>query len=252
MIIDCTTFNGEHELSEIRYNILSPYVDEFRVIEFDKTFSGKPKESTFKQECNKVKHYYVTEDIWSKYEYLASVSPNTQYGTGAKHWITEFCMKESIQDCLEDIEPNATLLIGDVDEIWIPQALDLKHAKLKLDVYTYWLNNKSSEQFWGTIICRYGDIKNKVLNHVRSGAPKSKQSFGWHFTSQGGYGKIRDKLTDSYTRDSYANDSVLDSLENNIQNNKDFLGRDFKYEIDESEWPRYLKRNKNKYKHLIK
>src|SRR3990167_2817302 len=112
MIIDTTTFNGERELFDIRYNVLKDYVDEFRVVEFDQTFSGKPKESTFNQKWDKVKHYFVTEDIWSKYEELARSSPNTEYGKGAKHWQTEFMMKESLKDCLADLKDNDLVFIG--------------------------------------------------------------------------------------------------------------------------------------------
>ena len=117
MIYDIITVNGEVELFEIRYNILKDFVDEFRVIEFDKTFSGKPKSSIFNQNWPKVKHYFITEDIWSKYEELAKSSPNTQYGKGAEHWVREFCMKESIKDCLTDLKDDDVVFIGDVDEL---------------------------------------------------------------------------------------------------------------------------------------
>ena len=75
---------------------------------------------------------------------------------------------------------------------------------------------------------------------------------GWHFTSMGGLERVKDKLIDTYTKDSYANDWVLDNLKENISNNKDFLGRDFKYKLDEESWPQYLKDNRDKYKHLLK
>ena len=187
-VIDCVSYNGEHELFDIRYNVLKPFVDEFRVIEFDKTFSGKPKRPTFAQEWLKVKSYYVTEDMWSKYEDLAKSSPNTEYGKGASHWIREFCQKEAIKDCLADLKDDDQVFIGDCDEIWNPNLVyvDLP-KKLKLHVYSYFLNNKSSEQFWGTIVAHYGDIKDNCLNHLRANAPKTELEFGWHFTSMGGY-----------------------------------------------------------------
>ena len=117
MIIDCVTWNNERELFEIRYNILKDFIDEFRVIEFDQTFSGKPKESTFNQNWPKVKHYFVTEDIWSKYLEEAKLSPNTEFGKGAEHWIREFAMKEAIRDCLTDLQDDDIVFIGDVDEL---------------------------------------------------------------------------------------------------------------------------------------
>ena len=256
MIIDCFSYNGESELFEIRYNILSPFVDEFRVIEFDKTFSGKWKQSKFIQHWDKVKHYFIAEKIWGKYQNEAKESPNTEYGKGAEHWVREFCQKEALKDCLTDLKDGDIVLIGDVDELPDFNKIDLLSnlpIKLKLKVYTYWLNNKSNEEFWGTLITPYKYIKENCLNHLRSNELfRTNEEMGWHFTSLGGYEKVKEKLIDSYTKDSYANDWVLENLKDNLENNKDFLGRDFTYRIDESEWPDYLKTNKEKYKHLCK
>lgn len=253
MIVDIVTFNNERELFEIRYNVLKDYVDEFRVIEFDKTFSGREKHAVFAQNWPKVKSYYVTEATWSKYKDLALSSPNTEYGKGASHWITEFCQKESIKDCLTDLQDDDQVFIGDVDEIWNPDLVyvDLP-KKLKLHVYSYWLNNKSSEQFWGTLVAYYDQIKNECLNHLRANAPKTELEFGQHFTSMGGYENVKKKLTDSYTEDSYANNYVLDNLYENINGIHDFLGRDYSYTKDESEWPQYLKDTKLKYRRLLR
>jgi len=133
-IIDVCAYNGERELFEIRYNILKDFVDEFRVFEFDKTFSGNPKKSTFNQHWHKVNHYFVTEDIWSKYKDLAISSPNTDYGKGAKHWITEFCQKESIKDFLTDLKDKDIIYIGDCDEI--PNA-DIEKIKQTKEIKTH-------------------------------------------------------------------------------------------------------------------
>jgi len=254
MIIDVITYNGEEELFEIRYNILKDYVDEFRVIEFDKTFSGEPKGPVFTQNWPKVKSYYMTEDIWSKYIELAKSSPNTEYGKGAEHWVREFCQKESIKDCLTDLKSKNIVYVGDCDEIPNPLFImdeDLP-IKLKLKVYSYYLNNRSTEQFWGTLVARYSNIENNCLNHLRTNTKKTDDDYGWHFTSMGGYQKVKDKLEASYTSDSYANPYVLDNLYDNMQDNRDFLGRDFAYKIDESWWPKYLIDNRDKYKHLLK
>ena len=257
MICDIVTFNGEQEIWEIRYHVLKDVIDEFRVIEFDETFSGKPKEPKFTQNWDKVKHYLVTKETWGKYEELAKASPNTQYGEGALHWIQEFAQKEAIRDCLVDLKDEDTLFIGDCDEVWHPSLVvhePKRTHKLGLLVYSYYLNNKSSESFYGTIFTTYGIIKDKCLNHIRS--VPSNYSYipnaGWHFTSIGGHEKVKEKLTDSYTKDSYANDQVLGNLKENIENSKDFLGRNFTYTIDESQWPSYLTNNKDKYKHLLR
>lgn len=254
MITDCITYNGESELFDLRYNILKDVVDEFRVVEFDKTFSGKPKEKLFTKKYDKVKHYFVTD--WQKYEELALSSPNTEYGKGAKNWVTEFCQKESIKDCLTDLNDEDILFIGDCDEVWHPSLVAFrpkKSNKLGLLVYSYYLNNLSSEKFFGTLFTRYGLIKSKCLNHVRS-LPHHYDyipNAGWHFTSMGGYEKVKQKLTDSYTEDSYASPAIIENLKANLENKKDFLGREFTYKKDESSWPDYLKKHREAYQSFL-
>lgn len=250
MVIDVITFNGEQELFEIRYNILKDVVDEFIVVEFDKTFSGKPKERTFFFDLPKVKYFWHTEELYSKYMELAKSSPNT---VGAEHWKREFCQKESIKDALVHLQDHDLVFIGDCDEIWSPDIFDSflfpTPTKVNMKVYTYYLNNRSSEVFKGTLIARYYDIKNSCLNHLRSNTTNTRH-YGWHFTSL--KDSLRKKLTDSYTEDSYASPQVMANLESNVASNKDFLGRAFTYTIDESEWPQFLKDNRDKYKHLCK
>lgn len=252
MVIDVVTYAGdrEKELFEIRYNVLKGDVDEFRVFEFDTTFSGKPKKSTFNQFYPNVNYYFITEDQWGKYRELARQSPNTEYGRGAEHWITEFAQKESIKDCLTDLQDDDIVYLGDCDEIWKP-FLASKYVvfKIKLRVYTYWLNNRSSEEFWGTIVGRYKNIRGRCLNELRSKKHiKVAMEWGWHFTSLAPY--LEQKLKDSYTEETYASRQIIDNLSSSIEQNKDFLGRGFIFKRDESDWPKYLLENKNRYSQL--
>lgn len=251
-IVDVVTYNGEKELFDLRYNILKDYVDEFIVVEFGKTFSGKDKPAFFSpltEKYPKVRYWFNKESDYIKYKELAENSPNTQ---GAEHWKTEFMQKESIKDCLTHLKNEDIVFIGDCDEIWEPNVLKFKVAlmKLKLKVYTYYLNNRSDEQFWGTVVAEYIDIKDSCLNHMRINASKSTYFAGWHFTSMAN--SLAQKLKDSYTKEDYASDIVMQNLEENITNNRDFLGRNFTYTVNESEWPQYLKDNRDKYKHLLK
>src|SRR3990167_8738939 len=250
MIYDVVSYNGEKELFEIRYNILKNYVDEFIVVEFDRTFSGKEK---FMRPINlawppKVKHFLVTEEQYSKYKELAENSPNTK---GAEHWKLEFMQKESIKDCLTHLNDDDLVFIGDCDEIWNEFALGLRGVyKLRLKVYTYYLNNRSSEEFWGTLVAPYKKIKNECLNHLRTQAKKTYEDYGWHFTSMAP--DLKRKLEDSYTEDSYASSYVMEHLEDNIKNNRYFLGRNFTYWSEEGNWPKYLTDNRKKYACLLK
>ncbi len=261
MVIDTFTFNGENDILKLHLGILYNYVDKFIIVEANKTFSGQKKpmyffrdEHFFRPYLNKIQYYSVTDwddvDIWD----MALQSPQTQ---GASHWKREFYIKESIQKALSQakLDDEDTVFIGDVDEIVNPLANFESETpiKAKLDVYSYYLNNRSSEQFWGTLIGQYKDIKGQCLNHMRSDKALYSQgsSLGWHFTSMGGADKLRQKLTDSYTDESYATQTVLSGVEKNY-GTKDFLGRDFTYTLNEEDWPQYLKDNRDKFKNLIK
>lgn len=251
-VIDVCTYNGETDLWDLHYRTLEPFVDEFRVISFDKTFSGKVKEEIYPRidwdQYAKVKFYVNTEYQYEKYREMAYQSPQTK---GADHWKMEFAQKESIKDRLTDLNDDDILFIGDVDEIWTKKALSLTGPfKLKLRVYTYFLNNLSNERFYGPIMASYGVIKNQCLNHLRANAPKTTDYYGWHFTSMGGPASLERKLTDSYTHESYATPEILANIAYTIESRKDFLGRPFSYSLDETKWPQYLQQNREKYKHL--
>ena len=117
-IIDVCIYNGEKDLFEIRYNILKDYVDEFIVVEFDKTFSGQPKPWRFIEYNFKNVYYHgLEEKDYLKYKELAENSPNTK---GAEHWKREFMQKESIKDCLTHLKDDDIVFIGDTDEIVEP------------------------------------------------------------------------------------------------------------------------------------
>jgi hypothetical protein len=192
----------------------------------------------------------IRDRNWTEEEKLIAYhSPNT---TGAAHWTREFLQKESIKKALTHLQDDDTVFIGDVDEIWDKKALKLFGTyKLKLKVYTYYLNNRSSEQFWGTLKTNYGHMKDLCLNHLRTNALRTKFYNGWHFTSMGGAESLKKKLGDSYTHESYATAQILNNVAYNIENGKDFLGRDFIYREDETQWPTYLKKNRANYSHLL-
>lgn len=260
MIYDCFTYNGEKDILDLRLHVLYPYVGKFIIVEFDETFSGKKKpkyllkdyDKTWAPFIDKIDYVYITKSEYTKYKELAESSPNVPQG-GPAHWLQEFCQKESIKEALTDLNDEDIVFIGDVDEIWSPAILaHLTPAKLKLKVYSYYLNNHSSEEFWGTIVSQYKDIKGECLNHMRTFSPKTSQEYGWHFTSMGGAESVTKKLTDSYTEESYASKEIITGLLANINSNKDFLGRPFNYHQDETEWPAYLRDNKAKYKHLLR
>lgn len=262
MTYDIFTYNGEMQTLKLHMGVLENYVDKFVIVEANKTFTGKDKKLAFFQDQRyferwwpKIIYYVVNDwddtDLWEK----AISSPNTK---GASHWKREFYIKESIHKALEyaNVQDDDTVLIGDVDEIIDPTAEFTSETpvKAKLRVYANYLNNRSDEEFYGTLIAKYADIKGKCLNHLRS--DKSLYSkgpyLGWHFTSMGGVDAVRQKLDDSYTEESYNTPDVQAHLEERLQAGNDYLGRPFKFTLDESEWPQYLKDNRKNFRRLCK
>lgn len=267
MVVDCFTYNGEADILEIRLNILNDYVDEFIIVEAPTTFSGASKplyyerdKARFERWADKIRYFVIDENWTPEEENLAENSPNT---AGAAHWKREFLQKESIKKVLTHLHDDDIVFVGDVDEVWNPNHLESFRAhgtawerplKLKCNVYTYYLNNHSSEEFYGPIVCSFNILKKDILNHMRASEHTKSTAFypiaAWHFTSMGGPEALKKKLTDSYTDESYAHPAILAGIEKRY-GQEDFLGRSFTYSIDESNWPQYLKENRQRYQHLL-
>ena len=262
MIYSIFTYNGEGAILKLHLSVLGDYVDKFIIVEANKTFTGLPKPyylirdyRYFKPWWNKIDHYMMDDwddvGLWQQ----ALNSPNTK---GPEHWKREWYVKESIHKALKraKIKDNDTLFLGDVDEIIDPQAHFESETpiKAKLRVYSYWLNNRSNEQFWGTLIAQYKDVKDKCLNDLRSDKSlySKGEPLGWHFTNVGGVEEVRRKLNSSYTAESYNTPQVQELLAQRINANTDYLGRNFLFTEDESEWPEFLKKNRDKFEALCK
>lgn len=261
-VIDVLLYNGETQILKLHLGMLENYVDKFVIVEANKTFTGKDKPLHF----FRTQRYF--EKWWPKIEYFivndwddpmlweqAITSPNTR---GASHWKREFYIKESIHKALQyaGVQDDDTVFIGDVDEIIDPTVKFSSETpvKAKLRVYAYYLNNRSTEPFWGTLVAQYKDIKGEILNHMRSDTELYSQGpfLGWHFTSMGGLDEVRRKLDDSYTNESYNTPEVQQLLQERVLQGTDYLGRDFQFSVEEDDWPQYLKDNKKNFIRLCK
>lgn len=257
MIYSVFTYNGERDILRLHMEC-TPWVDKYIIVEANQTFSGHPKHLYFFQEnrffkpwWRKIDYFIVNnwndQALWD----MADASPNT---AGAHHWKREFYIKESIHKAFKAVGVNDgdMVYLGDVDEI--PRKWDGRTpVKLKLDVYAYYLNNRSNEQFWGTLVAPYSYLKDKILNHERSRTDiRTGEFHGWHFTSQGGLKEVERKLHDSYTPESYDTASVQAGLPERHALGIDCFGRNFAFITDESAWPEMLIKNRSRYSHLCR
>lgn len=262
-IIDVFSYNGEADVLELRLQILDKVVDQFIICEGDETTAGVPKVRYFESQQDRFSRWMpkIKYHIMSPYSdpILRSVAVSYLPIPVEQHWWhREFIQKESMRYALTHLRNEDRVFIGDVDEIWDP-ALTYPSGRLELEqiVYTYFLDNKSSEYWTGTSVMDYADIKGNTLDNLRSyderrrhmWAPKMKS--GWHFTNIGGAEFVKRKIR-SYAHQEFNHPQILAGVDTAIALNRDYLGRDFTLGIDTSDWPTYLKRNRAQWTHLCK
>lgn len=237
MIFDCFTYNGEKDMLDIHINTLDPYVDYFVICESVQTFSGKPKPIYYKENNPKVIHI---------------ISPKT-YEVDAFQRAGH--QKDYIRTALTKCDPEDIIIYGDVDEVINPNVIS-EEGKCRQLAYSYYLNNRSSEDWQGTNVFKYKNIRD--LNAIRADHSVILENGGWHFTNV----MLRDELIrkiESYDHQEVNIPWVKDGLDARMEANIDFLGRthdwkgnEFKMWVDEKDLPQYLLDNKEKYKHLWK
>ncbi len=239
MIYDCFTYNGEKDMLNIRMAILDEYVDYFVICQSNQTFSGKPKEV----------------EIINHPKVINVISPNM---LTADSFRRAGYQKEYLKTALVNCDDDDIIYFGDVDEVWkIQGGVDIDEVyNLKQLNYSYYLNNRSSEEWIGTIVGAWKTIKTKSFNHWRATHTNIRENGGWHFTNMGGPDMVRKKL-ESYDHQEYNNDENKVLIEDRIKDGEDYVGREtdwqgkpFKFWEDEVDLPQYLLDNKDKYKHL--
>ncbi len=264
MIYDTFSFFNELDLLEIRLNILDEYVDFFVIVESSYTFSGLKKPLYFKENQeryskwkDKIIHYIV--DDYPKNNRIMELAKQRKglVSDGLDHYLRAFYQKESIKDVLVNLKDDDIVYYGDLDEIWKPKEIDGGIYKLKQLGYSYYLNNRSSEQWTGTVVTKYKNIKENCLNDLRANTTSFLEDGGWHFTNMGGLEALKSKL-EAYDHQEFNNEEIKSKLLDNLDSNKDYLGRNRDYLgkkltfwTDESELPSFILQNKDRYKHLF-
>lgn len=242
-VYDAVLFFNEIELLEIRLNILDPYVDFFVIVECMETFSGLPKKLYFEENIErfqKFRHKIIHHIVKGEKKFN-------------DFWSRESFQRESIKDALTRLGNEDFCFVSDVDEIWNPEAIvdwrENSVYKFRQKMYAYYLNNRSSEKWAGTFAAKWSVIKGRSLNDMRDAAKTNYvyvENGGWHFTNQGGAERIKTKI-ESYSHSEFNTPEIKSDIEKKITENRDFVGRGFKFWTDENELPQYLLTHKKDY-----
>ena len=287
-IFDVFLFFNELDLLELRLKTLNSVVDYFVITEVDETFSGKPKKLIFKQNMTRYKKYTKKiiynpiskeqlKDLktakWSNYvSDLNNVLSHKHSGRPAKEIKRSLKREISHRDSailgfFKKARPYDYILLSDLDEIPNPMAIKKTIKKsinvphyFKMDWFLYWINNKVSEPWFGTVLFHFKDLKGNSLDNFRFASSDEKKvpgkivkNGGWHFSYLGGIESVKRKLEAHPFQGYKALIAILlDKLKlrkfkNTIKNNKDILLQNRKFtliKIDDS-YPKALLKNKS-------
>ena len=263
-IFDVFLFLNELDLLELRLKTLFETVDYFVITEIDETFSGIPKplifekyRSRFMKYNKKIIYNPVTKKELSQLNQSRWVNFVTDFNRELPHKHCGKAPKKLKKSLKREIShrdsailgfykiasENDFILLSDLDEIPNPQAIaEVIKKKIttphyfKMSWYLYWINNKVSKSWFGTVMFRFKSINGNSLDNFRFASSDEKtvpgtivNNGGWHFSYLGGADAISYKLQSHPFQGYKAQIAIiLDKLgirriKNTIKNNRDLF-----------------------------
>lgn len=217
MIIDVCTYFNERELLDLRIETLKDIVDQFVIIEANRTHAGEPKDFTLNEPI--ARNVRVLQADISGYE---------------GDWGREGAQRNAAQHVINAVDSEDIVMISDVDEIPNPNMLG-KTGVYQMKLYTYYLNVLCPYPWKGTIALtadqwgRY-PAPNEARQQMHMGMlDLPVHEGGWHFSSLGGVERVRTKLR-SYAHQEYNTPEHLEKVAERVANLEDVFGRGEKYE----------------------
>ena len=269
-IYDCVTFFNELELLEMRLLIMNEYVDYFVIVEANRTFRGTEKPFYFEQEKERF-NSYLHKIIYVKVEDMPIAIDKNDW---SPDFFQRNCILRGLSQCndndliiMSDVDeiPSPEVLKG-LRKNKLPLSFYFKEQKRKRrnnryikwffkirilsafsqignyplvcqqDLYYYYLNCKSSGEWFGSIICKYKIFDNpQRIRDLRFKIPRIRNG-GWHFSYLGGLEKVVLKLKNINEGDIANYDSVF--LQKCINEGIDLFerkGKEYEYTFTDRE-----------------
>ena len=254
---------------EIRLNTLSEIVDKFVIAEATKDHAGREKKLNFKidkfSKFKKKIEYHVIDDLPIKVK-------SYKKGWHENHLRDQF-QRNSLAKGYKDCDSNDLIMISDIDEIPDPKKIEEFNIKNKYACFMQKnfhqkmnLLNTTIENWAGTKICEkkylrspqwLRNIKTKKNPFWKFYKPKQPQIIwngGWHFNDLKKAKDLSKKFkSGAHQEENLEEFTSIEKINKRIKENKDLLGRNYKYEIIkiDKNYPEHILNNKSKYKEWI-
>jgi len=294
MIYDCFLYYDEDLLLEMRLNTLEHVVDRFVIVESLYTFTGKKREKLhfdiekFSRFRDKI--IYVVNDAVPTFHQQAFKSNSSIVNAGETDpWENETIARNTIMRGLTDAQDDDIIIVSDVDEIPLPQAIEqFSHRHLCTTLHQQYFNfkfnvrvlNDDNTPRCATLakmvtyktLCQFFDGQPELLRNVkRRGTPIRENWFrwkwlnyrtrvieqgGWHFSWVMSDERISEKMSCiSHTEHDRPEFNNPDHIRRCVENNIDIWNRPRKMQIlpvTNEHFPQWLVDNQHRLGHLIK
>jgi beta-1,4-mannosyl-glycoprotein beta-1,4-N-acetylglucosaminyltransferase len=244
-IFDCFTFFNELDLLEFRLRLLSGVVDKFVICESNLTFSGNEKpyyfdnnRSRFKDWEDKILYLPIEQNKDGlKFENVNTYSPNNG------PFLLEYQQRNALLYAAELMEEDDFILLGDLDEIPNPEAINaliqsnillkdnMNAVSLCMLFHYYYMNVQveGHDRDWlGTVSCKSDFFKKNGPQYIRDNRKYFSMlpNSGWHFSYLGGIEKIKSKIQSfAHTEFNRPDITSEENISNSISKGMDIFHR---------------------------
>ena len=285
-IIDTTTYFEEKMMMELRFNILSPFVDKFIICEARYTHSGKEKDIRFNKKDfprfeDKITHIIVDKEP-------RDIIKKDNLNTAELRLNSVLRIKEQrnfIQNSLYDYSSEDYIIHSDNDEIPNLEQFDLRTNKKKIVIFRqtlfyYKFNLCLPNVSWfGSKACKLKDLKNidllraiknkkypffrvdTLFSDIKYQSVNIVSNGGWHFSNLKNVEELERKFLNDENHSEYElQGHNIERIKQNIKNRSIDYNHNAKQDssdrfsssklqlADNDILPNYLKKNLEKYK----
>ncbi len=266
-IVDCTFFNDELDILEIRLAEHDKFCDYFVIVEGNKTFANKHKPYYFDLSNPRIMA------IWQKYQdriYYHRISEYPSYDSWGMENFSRRSTGLGIANFKERglINDNDFVLLSDVDEIIDNECMKNIYRFENESIYQ-WNFQQSFRYFyfdcvalnepWSapamTLVKNYND-PHKLRHHDNLHQVEFIENGGWHFSYMGGPKEIINKLESTAHRELDRSDiknenQIIEKLKNKQDplNRRGYIFAD----VEDNNYPQYILDNLDRFgKYFLK